>query len=79
MELSRNTIEPLYYQIRENIRNMITNNDYPPNSMIPSEAELCNIYGVSRITVRRDTSGERLRIADAVKNIRKGVKFLTPG
>ena len=53
MELSRNTIEPLYYQIRENIRNMITNNDYPPNSMIPSEAELCNIYGVSRITVRR--------------------------
>ena len=53
MELSRNTIEPLYYQIRENIRNMITSNDYPPNSMIPSEAELCNIYGVSRITVRR--------------------------
>ncbi len=53
MELSRNTIEPLYYQIRENIRSMITGNAYPPNSMIPTEAELCTIYGVSRITVRR--------------------------
>lgn len=53
MELSRNTIEPLYYQIRENIRAMISSNAYPPNSMIPTEAELCQIYGVSRITVRR--------------------------
>ena len=53
MELSRNTIEPLYYQIRENIRTMINSNTYPPNSMIPTEAELCSIYGVSRITVRR--------------------------
>ena len=53
MELSRNTFEPLYYQIRENIREKINNNEYPPNSMIPSEAELCEIYGVSRVTVRR--------------------------
>ena len=53
MEISRNTIEPLYYQIRENIRSMICSNAYPPNSMIPTEAELCNTYGVSRITVRR--------------------------
>lgn len=53
MELSRNAIEPLYYQIRENIRSMICSGTYPPNSMIPTEAELCNTYGVSRITVRR--------------------------
>ena len=53
MELSRNTFEPLYYQIRENIREKIDSNEYPPNSMIPSEAELCEIYGVSRVTVRR--------------------------
>lgn len=53
MELSRNTFEPLYYQIRENIREKINSNEYPPNSMIPSEAELCEIYGVSRVTVRR--------------------------
>lgn len=53
MELSRNTFEPLYYQIRENIREKINSNEYPPNSMIPSEAELCEYYGVSRVTVRR--------------------------
>ena len=53
MELARNTFEPLYYQIREDIREKISSNQYPPLSMIPSEAELCEIYGVSRITVRR--------------------------
>ena len=53
MVLSRNTFEPLYYQIREHIREKINNNEYPPNSMIPSEAELCEIYDVSRVTVRR--------------------------
>ena len=53
MELSRNTFEPLYYQIREDIREKINSGEYPPNSMIPSEAELCEFYGVSRVTVRR--------------------------
>ena len=53
MELPRNGFEPLYYQIREDLRQKISANEYPPNSMIPSEAELCEIYDVSRITVRR--------------------------
>ena len=53
MELSRNTFEPLYYQIRENLREKIQNHEYTPGSMIPSEAELCQLYGVSRVTVRR--------------------------
>ena len=53
MELSRNTFEPLYYQIREDIREKINSKEYPPNSMIPTEAELCEYYGVSRVTVRR--------------------------
>ncbi len=53
MELERNSVEPLYYQIREDIRNKIQGKEYPPNSMIPTEAELCEIYGVSRVTVRR--------------------------
>ena len=53
MELSRNTFEPLYYQIREDIREKINSKEYPANSMIPTEAELCDYYGVSLITVRR--------------------------
>lgn len=51
--LSRNSFEPLYYQIREDIRNKIHSKEYPPNSMIPTEAELCEMYNVSRVTVRR--------------------------
>ena len=53
MELSRNTFEPLYYQIRENLREKIHNHEYAAGSMIPSEADLCQLYGVSRVTVRR--------------------------
>lgn len=53
MVLSRNSFEPLYYQIRENLRNCICSGEYPYGSMIPTEAELCQIYGVSRVTVRR--------------------------
>ena len=53
MELSRNTFEPLYYQIRENLREKIHSQEYAPGSMIPTEAELCRLYGVSRVTVRR--------------------------
>lgn len=53
MVLARNAFEPLYYQIREDIRNKIHSKEYPPNSMIPTEAELCEIYHVSRVTVRR--------------------------
>ena len=52
-ELSRNSFEPLYYQIRENLREKIHNHEYAPGSMIPTEAELCEYYGVSRVTVRR--------------------------
>lgn len=53
MELSRNSFEPLYYQIREDIREKINSGEYPTNSLIPSEAELCEVYNVSRVTVRR--------------------------
>ena len=53
MVLSRNSFEPLYYQIRENLRNRICSGEYPHGSMIPTEAELCQIYSVSRVTVRR--------------------------
>lgn len=53
MDISRDSFEPLYYQIREQLREKISNGEYPPNSLIPSEAELCSYYNVSRITVRR--------------------------
>ncbi|MGB9857369.1 MAG: GntR family transcriptional regulator [Dictyoglomaceae bacterium] len=44
---------PLYYKLRESIREKILKGDYPPGSKIPSEQELMQEYQVSRMTVIR--------------------------
>ena len=44
---------PLYQQIFEDIKASIENGTYVPQQKIPSEPELSEEYGVSRITVRR--------------------------
>ncbi|MCL2486450.1 MAG: GntR family transcriptional regulator [Oscillospiraceae bacterium] len=43
----------LYYQLEEKLAKKILNNEWKPGQKIPSEAELCGIYNVSRITVRK--------------------------
>ena len=43
---------PLYYKVAEDIEDRIDNGDYKVGSLIPSERELCNIYNVSRMTIR---------------------------
>lgn len=53
MDLDRNSFEPLYYQLQEIINEKINNQEYKANALIPSEAELCKIYGVSRITAQK--------------------------
>lgn len=53
LNLTRNSFEPLYYQLKEIIREKISNNEYKVNDLIPSETELCKMYNVSRITVRK--------------------------
>lgn len=44
---------PLYQQIFEEIKQAIEAGEYAPRERIPSELELAEQYGVSRITVRR--------------------------
>ncbi|MCA1010319.1 phosphonate metabolism transcriptional regulator PhnF [Halobacillus halophilus] len=44
---------PIYYQIEENIKQRISNGEYQPNDMIPSERILSENYAVSRMTVRQ--------------------------
>ena len=44
---------PLYQQIFGEIKAEIDRGDYAPKEKIPSEPELSQKYGVSRITVRR--------------------------
>ncbi|MFD1449032.1 GntR family transcriptional regulator [Oceanobacillus profundus] len=44
---------PLYLQLMEDIIRKIENQVYVENQQLPSERELCDIYGLSRITVRQ--------------------------
>ena len=43
----------LYFQLKEKIKDNILSGKWAEGSKIPSEQEICDIYGVSRITVRK--------------------------
>lgn len=51
--MATNKTAPLYQQIYDDIKAAIDDGTYQVNARIPSEAELSEEYGVSRITVRR--------------------------
>lgn len=51
--MATNKSAPLYQQIYEDIKSAIKDGVYKVDERIPSEAELSEEYGVSRITVRR--------------------------
>ena len=53
MNLNPSTPQPLYMQIRQMLKNDIQNGKYKPDEQIPTEAELCETYNVSRITIRQ--------------------------
>lgn len=44
---------PLYDQIERNFRDLIVNGRLQPGQMVPSEWDLSELYGVSRLTVRK--------------------------
>lgn len=43
----------IYLQLAELIEEKIFKKQYRPGQMIPSERELCDVYGISRMTVRK--------------------------
>jgi len=45
----------LYYQIKQDLERRITLGELGPGVALPSEQELCDVYGVSRPTVRQAT------------------------
>jgi GntR family transcriptional regulator len=44
---------PRYYQVYLTIRDWIFNGNYSRGAQLPTETELCDTFGVSRITVRK--------------------------
>ena len=51
-----NTIVPIYYQIKQAIKNWIISKEFNPGDKIPSENELADKFGVSRLTIRQAIS-----------------------
>lgn len=51
--LQKTSERPLYKQLMQRLRNDITAGVYPSGERIPGEQALCEIYGVSRVTVRK--------------------------
>ncbi|MCX7854759.1 MAG: GntR family transcriptional regulator [Anaerolineae bacterium] len=43
---------PIYYQIREQLRQQILSGHLKPGDPLPSEAQICALCGVSRMTAR---------------------------
>lgn len=51
--LTTNSSRPLYEQMVDHLRAAVSAGKFSPGERLPSEAMLCEEYGVSRITVRR--------------------------
>ncbi|WP_207890361.1 GntR family transcriptional regulator [Rubrobacter taiwanensis] len=51
--IDTNSPIPKYYQLKEIIRGMIESEELQEGQLIPSERELCERYGISRMTARQ--------------------------
>lgn len=67
----------IYDGIYRELRERIVRGDYPPQSFLPSETELCSEYGCSRMTVRKAIS--MLANEGMVASIKgRGVRVIRP-
>ncbi|MCL2581164.1 MAG: GntR family transcriptional regulator [Streptosporangiales bacterium] len=66
----------LYRKVAEDIKAAIADGEYPPNTRLPSEAELAQRYGVSRGTVRQAFAALR---ADGMIASRRGARRVVIG
>lgn len=51
--LSKDSSVPLHIQMADSIRGQIRQRELLPNDRLPSEREFCEVYNISRITVRK--------------------------
>lgn len=49
----KNSPIPLHYQLKEIIQEMIENEELKPGELLPTERELCEIQGISRMTANK--------------------------
>jgi len=51
--IDRSSPVPLYYQLREYLAQLIRNGEWPPDTQVPTEQELCEMTKLSRSVVRQ--------------------------
>lgn len=51
--IDKNVPIPLYFQLKKLITAEIENGEYPVDTLIPTESELCEMFGISRTVVRQ--------------------------
>jgi len=51
--IDRSSFEPPYAQLARRLRERVASGEFQPGDRLPSEAQLCEVYGVSPMTVRR--------------------------
>ena len=56
MKIDLTDKQPFYMQVRQTIKNKIENNEWQEGDLIPSEKELSEKFGVSRVTIRKAIS-----------------------
>lgn len=77
MIVDKNNPLPVYYQVREDIRNKIKNGIWKVGQCIDSENELSEKYGVSRMTVRQ-ALGELVQQGILIRERGKGTFVCEP-
>ena len=68
---------PLYFQLEEILRGLITSGEFQPGQLLPSEAELQRLFNVSRITVRQSL-GNLERDGLILRRRAKGTRVAEP-
>lgn len=66
---------PLYYQIKTKLVEAIENNYWRPGDLVPSEREMCNLFKVSRPTIRQAIN--ELVIEGLLKRVKGKGTFIT--
>jgi len=75
--LERDSGVPMWTQLRDILRQQIASGELGVNAQLPSEAELGEIYGISRIVVR-ETLADLVRSGLIYKIKGKGTFISTP-
>jgi len=69
MTVDRASQVPIYQQIANELRHLITSGQVPPGGKLPSESELMAQHGVARLTARHAV---RVLVAEGLVTVIKG-------